>query len=155
MPETIEGKLSAGKFRFAIVSSRVNSFVTNPMTEGAIDTLVRHGASQRSIDVIKVPGSFEVPLAVKKAAQSGKYDAVVAIGAIIRGQTSHFDFLASQVTKDLSAVALETGVPVCSGIITTETTEQAIERAGVKAGNRGSEAALSALEMVNLVKALS
>ena len=155
MPETIEGKLSAGKFRFAIVSSRVNSFVTNPMTEGAIDTLVRHGASQRSIDVIKVPGSFEVPLAVKKAALSGKYDAVVAIGAIIRGQTSHFDFLASQVTKDLSAVALETGVPVCSGIITTETTEQAIERAGVKAGNRGSEAALSALEMVNLVKALS
>ncbi|MXW22721.1 MAG: 6,7-dimethyl-8-ribityllumazine synthase [Candidatus Dadabacteria bacterium] len=155
MPETIEGKLSAGKFRFAIVSSRVNSFVTNPMTEGAIDTLVRHGASDRSIDVIKVPGSFEVPLAVKKAALSGKYDAVVAIGAIIRGQTSHFDFLASQVTKDLSAVALETGVPVCSGIITTETTEQAIERAGVKAGNRGSEAALSALEMVNLVKALS
>ena len=155
MPETIEGKLSAGKFRFAIVSSRVNSFVTNPMTEGAIDTLVRHGASERSIDVIKVPGSFEVPLAVKKAALSGKYDAVVAIGAIIRGQTSHFDFLASQVTKDLSAVALETGVPVCSGIITTETTEQAIERAGVKAGNRGSEAALSALEMVNLVKALS
>ena len=155
MPETIEGKLSAGKFRFAIVSSRVNSFVTNPMTEGAIDTLVRHGASGRAIDVIKVPGSFEVPLAVKKAALSGKYDAVVAIGAIIRGQTSHFDFLASQVTKDLSAVALETGVPVCSGIITTETTEQAIERAGVKAGNRGSEAALSALEMVNLVKALS
>lgn len=155
MPETIEGKLSAGKFRFAIVSSRVNSFVTNPMTEGAIDTLVRHGASERAIDVIKVPGSFEVPLAVKKAALSGKYDAVVAIGAIIRGQTSHFDFLASQVTKDLSAVALETGVPVCSGIITTETTEQAIERAGVKAGNRGSEAALSALEMVNLVKALS
>ena len=155
MPETIEGKLSAGKFRFAIVSSRVNSFVTNPMTEGAIDTLVRHGASERAIDVIKVPGSFEVPLAAKKAALSGKYDAVVAIGAIIRGQTSHFDFLASQVTKDLSAVALETGVPVCSGIITTETTEQAIERAGVKAGNRGSEAALSALEMVNLVKALS
>ena len=155
MPETIEGKLSAGKFRFAIVSSRVNSFVTNPMTEGAIDTLVRHGASERAIDVIKVPGSFEVPLAVKRAALSGKYDAVVAIGAIIRGQTSHFDFLASQVTKDLSAVALETGVPVCSGIITTETTEQAIERAGVKAGNRGSEAALSALEMVNLVKALS
>ena len=155
MPETIEGKLSAGKFRFAIVSSRVNSFVTNPMTEGAIDTLVRHGAAERSIDVIKVPGSFEVPLAVKKAALSGKYDAVVAIGAIIRGQTSHFDFLASQVTKDLSAVALETGVPVCCGIITTETTEQAIERAGVKAGNRGSEAALSALEMVNLAKALS
>ena len=155
MPETIEGKLSAGKFRFAIVSSRVNSFVTTPMTEGAVDTLVRHGASDRSIDVIKVPGSFEVPLAVKKVALSGKYDAVVAIGAIIRGQTSHFDFLASQVTKDLSAVALETGVPVCFGVITTETTEQAIERAGVKAGNRGSEAALSALEMVNLIKALS
>ena len=155
MPETIEGKLSAGKFRFAIVSSRVNSFVTNPMTQGAVDTLVRHGVSDRSIDVIKVPGSFEVPLAVKKAALSGKYDAVVAIGAIIRGQTSHFDFLASQVTKNLSAVALETGVPVCNGIITTETTEQAIERAGVKAGNRGSEAALGALEMVNLIKALS
>ena len=137
MPETIEGKLSAGKFRFAIVSSRVNSFVTTPMTEGAIDTLVRHGASDRSIDVIKVPGSFEVPFAVKKAALSGKYDAVVAIGAIIRGQTSHFDFLASQVTKDLSAVALETGVPVCCGIITTETTEQAIERGWGKSGEQG------------------
>ena len=155
MPETIEGKLSAGEFRFAIVSSRVNSFITDPMTGGAVDTLIRHGAEEGSIDVIKVPGSFEVPLAVKKAALSGKYDAVVAIGAIIRGQTSHFDFLASQVIKDLSAVALETGVPVCNGIITTETTEQAIERAGVKAGNRGSEAALGALEMVNLIKALS
>ena len=111
MPETIEGKLSAGKFRFAIVSSRVNSFVTTPMTEGAVDTLVRHGASDRSIDVTKVPGSFEVPLAVKKVALSGKYDAVVAIRAIIRGQTSHFDFLASQVTKDLSLSLIHISEP--------------------------------------------
>ncbi len=152
MPKTLEGKLSAEGFRFAVVSSKVNSFVTKPMTEGAIDTLIRHGASEKSIDVIKVPGSFEAPLAAKKAALSGKYDAVVAVGAIIRGQTSHFDFLASQVTKDLASVALETGIPVCCGIITTENTEQAIERAGVKSGNRGSEAALSAVEMVNLVK---
>lgn len=155
MPKTTEGKLIAGKMRFAVISSRVNAFVTGPMTDGAVDALLRHGAGDGAVDVIRVPGSFELPLAAKKAALSGKYDAVVAIGAIIRGQTSHFDFLASQVTRDLSAVALETGVPVCCGVITTETTEQAIERAGVKAGNRGSEAALGALEMASLLKELS
>ncbi len=155
MPEITEGKLIAGKFRFAVVSSRVNSLITDPLTQGAVSTLVRHGARESLIDIIKVPGSFEVPFAVKRAALSGKYDAIVAVGAIIRGQTPHFDFLAAQVTKDLSQVALETGVPVCSGIITTETTEQAVERAGVKSGNRGSEAALGALEMANLVKELS
>ena len=155
MPKITEGKLTAGKFRFAVVSSRVNGFVTEPMTAGAVDTLLRHGAAEGSVDVIKVPGSFELPLAVKKAALSGRYDAVIAIGAIIRGQTSHFEFLASQVTGALSSVALETGVPVSYGVTTTETTEQAIDRAGVKSGNRGSEAALGALEMANLSKALS
>lgn len=155
MPKTKEGKLVAAKLRFAVISSRVNGFVTGPMTDGAVDALVRHGAGEGSIDVIRVPGSFELPLAAKRAALSGRYDAVVAVGAIIRGQTSHFDFLASQVTRDLAAVALETGVPVCCGVITTETTEQAIERAGVKAGNRGSEAALGAIEMANLLKELS
>ncbi len=155
MPEIIEGKLSAQKFRFAVVSSRVNSFITESLTQGAVGTLVRHGVSESSIDIIRVPGSFEVPFAAKKAALLGKYDAIIAIGAIIRGQTSHFDFLAAQVTKDLSQVALETGVPVCSGIITTETTEQAVERAGVKSGNRGSDAALGALEMANLAREFS
>lgn len=150
MPNIIEGRLDAKQYKFAIVASRVNDLITSPMINGAVDTLLRHNAKETNIDIIRVPGSFEIPFAVKKAASSKKYDAVIAIGAIIRGQTSHFDFLASQVTKDLSNVSLQTDVPVTSGIITTETTEQAIERAGVKAGNRGSEAAMSAIEMANL-----
>lgn len=152
MPKVIEGKLDAKQYKFAIVASRVNDLITTPMISGAVDTLIRHSVKESNIDVIRVPGSFEIPYAVKKAALSKKYNAVIAIGAIIRGQTSHFDFLSSQVTKDISAISLETGVPVTSGIITTETTEQAIERAGVKAGNRGSEAALSAIEMADLSK---
>lgn len=154
MPNVIEGKLDAKQYKFAIVASRVNDLITTPMINGAVDTLTRHSVKESNIDVIRVPGSFEIPYAVKKAALSKKYSAVIAIGAIIRGQTSHFDFLASQVTKDISGISLETGVPVTSGIITTETTEQAIERAGVKAGNRGSEAALSAIEMADLSKQL-
>lgn len=150
MPNIIEGRLDAKQFKFAIVASRVNDLITTPMINGAVDTLLRHNAKETNIDIVRVPGSFEIPFAVKKAAISKKYDAIIAIGAIIRGQTSHFDFLSSQVTKDLSAVSLQTDVPVTSGIITTDTTEQAIERAGVKAGNRGSEAAMSAIEMANL-----
>ena len=154
MTHVIEGKLEAGKLKFAIVASRVNDLITTPLINGAVSTLIRHNSSDKNIDIIMVPGSFELPFGIKKAALSKKYDAIIAIGAIIRGQTTHFDFLASQVTKDISRVSLETNVPVTSGIITAETTQQAIERSGVKAGNRGSEAALSAIEMANLVKSL-
>ena len=154
MANYIEGKLDAKSFKFAIVASRVNDFITAPLVDGAVDTLLRHNASDKNIDIIKVPGSFELPFGILKAAQSKKYDAIIAVGAIIRGQTSHFDFLSSQVTKDISSIGLENNVPVTSGIITTENTEQAIERVGVKAGNRGAEAAISAIEMASLVKAL-
>lgn len=153
MPQK-EGNLNAKGLKFAIVASRVNELITNPLVNGAKDTLLRHGASESNITLIKVPGSFEIPVTVNKAAKSKKYDSIIAVGAIIRGQTSHYDFLASQVTKDLSQVALQTEVPVANGVITTETVEQAIDRAGVKAGNRGSEAALSAIEMANLIKSL-
>jgi len=154
MPNNIEGTLNATAVKFAVVVSRVNDLVTTSLMNGAVDTLKRHGALDSNIKVIKVPGSFEIPIAVKKAAESNKYDSIIAIGAIIRGQTSHYDFLASQVIKDLSQVSLQTGIPVSNGVITTETLEQALERAGVKAGNRGSEAALSAIEMANLLKSL-
>lgn len=150
-----EGKLDAKGLRFAIVVSRFNSFITDRMVEGALDVLVRHNASESDIDIIRVPGSFEIPLGVKTAASSNKYDAIIAIGAIIRGETSHFDYLASQVTKELSGIGLQFGIPVALGVITTETLEQAIERAGGKAGNRGGEAAFCAIEMANLMKLLT
>lgn len=154
MPRYKEGKMDAKPFKFAVVASRVNSIVTTPLLEGAVDVLVRHGAADSNITVIKVPGSFEIPFAVRKAAQSGKYSAVIAIGSVIRGQTSHFDFLASEVSSGLSSAAADTGVPVTDGVVTTDTLEQAIERAGGKVGNRGSEAALSAIEMAGLMKSL-
>lgn len=154
MTQNIEGSLSATGIKFAVVVSRVNELITNSLLNGAVETLKRHGAIESNIKVIRVPGSFELPLAVKKAAESKKFDSIIAIGAIIRGQTSHYDILSSQVTKDLSQVCLQTGIPVSLGVITTESVEQAIDRAGVKAGNRGSEAALSAIEMVNLLKSL-
>ncbi|MGH7792652.1 MAG: 6,7-dimethyl-8-ribityllumazine synthase [Thermodesulfobacteriota bacterium] len=150
-----EGKLDAKGLKFAIVVSRFNSFITDKMVEGALDVLLRHNASQPDIDIIKVPGSFEIPLGVKTAASLNKYDAIIAIGAIIRGETSHFNYLASQVTKELSSLSLQSGIPVAAGVVTTETLEQAIERAGAKAGNRGGEAAFSAIEMANLMKQLS
>ncbi len=154
MPSTIEGSLNASAIKFAVVASRVNELITTALVEGAVNTLIRHGALESNIKVIRVPGSFEIPQAVKKAAESGKFDAIVAIGAIIRGQTSHYDFLASQVTRDVSQISIQTGVPISMGIVTAETLEQAIERAGVKAGNRGSDAAISAIEMANLFKIL-
>lgn len=154
MAQKIEGNLSATAIKFAIVASRVNDLITNSLLDGAIDTLVRHGALESNIKIVRVPGSFEIPLAVKRVAESGKYDSVIAIGAIIRGQTSHYELLSSQVTRDISQISLQTNIPVSMGIVTTESMEQAIERAGVKAGNRGSEAALSAIEMVNLLKSI-
>jgi 6,7-dimethyl-8-ribityllumazine synthase len=155
MPQIYEGNFDATGLRFAIVVSRFNSLITERMVEGALDVIVRHNASESDIDIIKVPGSFEIPIAVKKAARSGRYDAVIAIGAIIRGATPHFDYLASEVTRRLVEISLEFDIPVASGIITTETLEQAIERAGVKAGNRGAEAAFSAIEMASLSRVLS
>jgi 6,7-dimethyl-8-ribityllumazine synthase len=155
VPQTYEGKLDAKNLKFAIIVGRFNDFITDRLLSGALDVLVRHNGSEKDIDIIKVPGSYEILFAAKKAAELKKYDAIIAIGAIIRGQTSHFDFLASTVTSQLATIGLDNDVPVSSGVITTENLEQAIERAGSKAGNRGGEAAFSAIEMANLAKSLS
>ncbi len=148
---TVEGMLKAEGFKFAIVVSRFNSFITERLLEGAIDCIVRHGGSKDNITVVKTPGSFELPFISKKLAESGKFDAVVALGAVIRGETPHFDYVAAEVSKGIANVSLETGIPVIFGVLTTDTVEQAIDRAGTKAGNKGWEAALAAIEIVNLV----
>ncbi len=155
MTNVYEGMLDAKGLKFGIVSSRFNSFITEKLVEGAVDTIVRHNASENDIDLIRVPGSYEISFAVKKMLETKKYNAVIAIGAIIKGDTPHYDYLSSEVTKRLVSLSLEYNVPVSSGIIITENLEQAIERAGTKMGNRGSEAAISAIEMSNLVKKLS
>jgi 6,7-dimethyl-8-ribityllumazine synthase len=147
----IEGNYEAKNKKFAIVASRFNDFITKSLVEGAVDIFTRHGAAHEDITVYKVPGAFEIPLACKKAALSGKYDAVVALGAVIRGSTPHFDFVASEVSKGVALVSLETNLPVIFGILTTDSIEQALERAGTKNGNKGADAALSAIEMVNLL----
>ena len=145
---------SAG-FRFAIVVSRWNDFLTSKLLEGALDALESTGADQDSIEVFKVPGSFELPLTSLKAAQSGDFDAVIAIGVVIRGETPHFDYVAGQAAAGIAAVARETGVPVAFGVLTTDTMEQAINRSGVKSGNKGYEAAMSAVEVVNLYREMA
>jgi|SRR5690554_239786 len=151
----IEAGVAAPGKKVAIVVSRFNSFIVEKLMEGAIDTLVRIGQiDSDDITVIKVPGAYELPITAKKAAESGNYAAVIAIGAVIRGGTPHFDFVAGQANSGLAQVAMETGVPVAFGVITTDTDEQAIDRAGVKHGNKGSEAALSALEMINVLEQL-
>jgi 6,7-dimethyl-8-ribityllumazine synthase len=149
---THQGRLSAGGFRFALVSSRWNDFLTARLVEGALDALARLGADEGAVEHFRVPGSFEIPLAALKAAQSGRFDAIVCLGTVIRGQTPHFEYVAGEVTKGIAHVSLQTGVPVLYGIVTADTLEQAIDRAGVKAGNKGFEAAMSAVEMVNLLK---
>ena len=154
-PVTHQGRLSAGGFRFALVSSRWNDFLTARLVEGALDALERLGAEEGAVEHFRVPGSFEIPLAALKAAQSGRFDAVVCLGTVIRGQTPHFEYVAGEVTKGVAHVGLQTGVPVLYGIVTADTLEQAIDRAGVKAGNKGFEAAMSAVEMVNLFKVMS
>ena len=151
-PVTHQGRLSAGGFRFALVSSRWNDFLTARLVEGALDALERLGADGGAVEHFRVPGSFEIPLAALKAAQSGRFDAVVCLGTVIRGQTPHFEYVAGEVTKGIAHVSLQTGVPVLYGIVTADTLEQAIDRAGVKAGNKGFEAAMSAVEMVNLLR---
>jgi len=154
MPRTTEGRLDARKFRFAIVVSRFNDFVSSRLVEGAVDALVRHGADEDQVHLIRVPGAFEIPLVAKRLAQSGNYDAVICLGAVIRGATPHFEYVAAEVSKGIANVALETGVPVTFGVLTTDTLEQAVERAGSKSGNKGFEAAMAAIEMVNLFKVL-
>ncbi|HSG32490.1 MAG TPA: 6,7-dimethyl-8-ribityllumazine synthase [Thermodesulfobacteriota bacterium] len=155
MTKVYEGVLNAKGLKFAIITSRFNSFITQQLVEGAKDTLIRHGCSENSIELVKVPGAYEISFAVKKILETKKYDAVIAVGAIIRGETPHYDYLSSEVTKRLVDLSIQHDIPVASGIITTENLEQAIERAGSKAGNRGSEAAISAIEMANLVNSLS
>ena len=154
-PVTHQGRLSAGGFRFALVSSRWNDFLTARLVEGALDALERLGADEGAVEHFRVPGSFEIPLAALKAAQTGRFDAVVCLGTVIRGQTPHFEYVAGEVTKGVAQVGLQTGVPVLYGVVTADTLEQAIDRAGVKAGNKGFEAAMSAVEMVNLLQSVT
>ena len=153
-PNQIEGNLSADRRSFAVVASRFNDFVVKALLDGALDAVRRHGGDAGAVDVAWVPGSYEIPVAARAFALSGRYDAVICLGAVIRGSTAHFDFVAGGVAGGISAVALETGVPVIFGVITTETIEQAIERAGTKMGNKGFEAAVSAIEMADLMPKL-
>ncbi|MBU0641020.1 MAG: 6,7-dimethyl-8-ribityllumazine synthase [Planctomycetes bacterium] len=155
MTETISAKLNAAPHRFALVVSRFNEFVTSRLVSGALDALVRHGAESGNITQVWVPGSFEMPLAAQKLAASGHYAAVLCLGCVIRGQTPHFDYVAAEVAKGIAQVSLATGVPVTFGVITADSLEQAIDRAGAKAGNKGADAALAAIEMANLLPALS
>jgi 6,7-dimethyl-8-ribityllumazine synthase len=152
MASIFEGQLRAEGMRFGLVVSRFNDFITGRLLEGCCDGLLRHGAQESDIAIYKVPGAFEIPLAAKKLAATGKYDAVICLGAVIRGATPHFDYIAAEVSKGVANVSLETGVPVVFGVLTTDTIEQAVERAGTKAGNKGAEAAATAIEMVDLLK---
>jgi 6,7-dimethyl-8-ribityllumazine synthase len=154
MPKFIEGKLDAEGLRFGIVVGRFNSFIGERLLEGALDALLRHGAADKNIDVVRVPGSFEIPLATQKLAGTGKYDALICLGAVIRGATPHFDYVAAEVAKGVAHVSLNSGVPVAFGVLTTDTIEQAVERAGTKAGNKGFDAAMTAIETANLFKGL-
>lgn len=148
----VEGDLVVKGARFGIAVARFNSFVVESLLEGALDTLKRHGASEADIEVVRVPGAFELPLAIQRMANNKKYDAIIALGAVIRGGTPHFDFVAGECVKGMSTVSLQADIPVSFGVLTVDTIEQAIERSGTKAGNKGAEATLSAIEMVNLLK---
>ncbi|MGN0135048.1 MAG: 6,7-dimethyl-8-ribityllumazine synthase [Anaerotignum sp.] len=150
----IEGNLIANGMKFGIVAARFNEFIVSKLIGGAEDALLRHGANGDDITLAWVPGAFEIPTAAKQMAQSGKYDAVICLGAVIRGATSHYDYVCNEVSKGIAQVSLETGVPVMFGVVTTENIEQAVERAGTKAGNKGYDAAVSAIEMVDLIKKL-
>jgi 6,7-dimethyl-8-ribityllumazine synthase len=151
MVKILEGQLIAKGKRFGIVVSRFNDFITEKLLSGALDALTRTGAKENDIQIIKVPGAFEIPLAAKKAAQTGRYDAVICLGAVIRGATPHFDYVCAEVSKGVAQVGLDFGLPVIFGVLTTDTVEQAIDRAGTKSGNKGWQAAMSAVEMANLM----
>lgn len=152
--KTFEGKLVSKEIKIGIVAARFNEFITSKLLEGAKDGLLRHDVSEENIHVAWVPGAFEIPLIASKMARSGKYDAVICLGAVIRGATSHYDYVCNEVSKGIASVSLESGVPVMFGVITTENIEQAIERAGTKAGNKGFDCAVGAIEMVNLIRAM-
>lgn len=153
MPRTYEGNLIGENLKFGIVVSRFNEFITNKLLSGCLDTLLRHGVEESNIEVAWVPGAFEIPLAAQRMSKKG-YDSVICLGTVIRGATPHFEYVAAEVTKGVAQVGLNTGIPVIYGVLTTDTIEQAIERAGTKAGNKGSDAAMTGLEMVNLFQAM-
>ncbi|MCB2203788.1 6,7-dimethyl-8-ribityllumazine synthase [bacterium] len=150
----IQGDLKAGAFKFALVASRFNDVITRRLVDGAIDCLTRHGAEEQQIDVLYCPGSFELPLVARKLVDSEKYDAIICLGAVIRGATPHFDYIAAEVTKGIANLSMESRIPIAFGVLTTDTTEQALERAGLKQGNKGWEAALTSMEMLNLFAAI-
>ena len=150
MPKFHEAKLNAEGKKFALVVSRFNDFITEKLLKGALDALIRSGAADKDLEVVRVPGSFEIPLLAKKMANTKRFDAVICLGAVIRGSTAHFDYVAAEVSKGIAAVAMETEIPIIFGVLTTDTIEQAIERAGTKAGNKGWSAAIDAVEMANL-----
>ena len=154
MPNVLEGRISAEGFRFALVVSRFNDFISSKLVEGALDALTRHGAEDADITLVKVPGAFEIPFTAKRLAAGGGFDAVICLGAVIRGATPHFDYVAAEMSKGIAQVGLEGSVPVTFGVLTTDDLEQAIERAGSKAGNKGWDAAMAAMEMVNLNRVL-
>lgn len=151
MHKTIEGQLDASGKKFGIIVSRFNGFIAERLVEGAIDALVRHGADGATIEIVRVPGAYELPLVSKKMAATGRFDALICLGAVIRGATPHFDYVSAEVSKGIAAVSLDSGLPVSFGVLTTDNIEQAIERAGTKAGNKGFDAALAAIEMVDLL----
>jgi 6,7-dimethyl-8-ribityllumazine synthase len=153
-PKIIEGELLVRDLRFALVMSRFNDFVVEPLLRGALDALKRHGATDKQIEIVRVPGAFDLPIVARKLALSRRYEALIALGAVIRGQTPHFDYVAGECASGLARIALETGVPIAFGVLTTDTVEQAVDRAGGKAGNKGADAALAALEMANLLRRL-
>ncbi|MBR6709997.1 MAG: 6,7-dimethyl-8-ribityllumazine synthase [Selenomonadaceae bacterium] len=152
MANVLEGYVTGKGLKFGIVVSRFNEFITNKLLGGALDTLHRHETRDEDVDVAWVPGAFEIPLVAKKMAESGKYDAIICLGAVIRGSTSHYDYVCNEVSKGVAQVGMTTGVPAIFGVVTTENIEQAIERAGTKAGNKGADGAMSAMEMANLLK---
>ncbi|HEY2684399.1 MAG TPA: 6,7-dimethyl-8-ribityllumazine synthase [Steroidobacteraceae bacterium] len=154
MPRIIEGELNARDLRLLIVAARFNEIVVEPLVRGALDAFKRHGVAERQIDIVRVPGAFDIPVVVKKLADAKRYDAIVTLGAVVRGQTPHFDYVAGQCAGGISRIALESGVPIAFGVLTTDTMEQAMDRAGGKAGNKGADCALVAIEMANLLRRL-
>ncbi len=155
MPTTIQGDLSGKGLKIGIVAARFNDFITSRLLDGALDGLQRHGVAENDIEIVKVPGSYEIPLAAKMLAQAKKYNAVICLGAVIRGATPHFEYVSAEVSKGVAAVSMESGMPVIFGVLTTDTIEQAIERAGTKSGNKGWDAALAAIEMANIMRQIA
>lgn len=153
-PQIIEGRMNAEGLKFALVSTRFNDFIVDRLTGGAVDYLVRHGCKPEDIAIVRIPGAFELPVVCRKLAKSGKYDGIVALGAVIRGATAHFDFVASEATKGIAHISLETGIPIGFGLLTTDTIEQAVERAGSKAGNKGAESAAAVVETIRVLQNL-